>query len=300
MAPYTLTKVFNNITVRSFFHQESGTWTHLIHTTDKQACLIDPCLNYNMYSATISTTFIDTIIQIIQSENLQLHYILETHTHADHLTASRYIQSQLQNKVEIGISQHIVSLLDFWKDMFEFSSEVSLSAQHFDLKLKEEQTLKLGSLKIAILETPGHTPCGLTFQIEQALFIGDTLFYPQIGTARTDFPGGSSEVLYNSIQKIYKKNDENILFLCHDYPQPEHPPQAYTTIKEQKQKNILLSEKTEKQHFIHKRDNKNNPNNVPRLIWPALHFNLSLGHLPTLTHSKKKFISIPINTWETF
>jgi glyoxylase-like metal-dependent hydrolase (beta-lactamase superfamily II) len=272
--------------VEIFYDSESTKTATFILVDDatKKCAIIDSVLDYNQNEGKTFTKNADKLISFIMQHSLTLEWILETHIHADHLTASHYIQSKLGGKIAIG--ENIKKVLEYWGPIFE--DDIPLDGSQFNHLFKEGEEFKIGNLKAKVIFTPGHTPACISYYIEDCVFSGDTLFSYDVGTARTDFPGGNSAELYKSIQKLYKLPEETKLYVGHDYPQDPSKPVILTTIKEQKKNNILLNENTKIDDFVQKREERQKTLPVPTLIFPALFVNLMAGRLP-------KFIKIPIN-----
>jgi len=207
---------FPRLAIKCFFDEVTNTATYLIaDSVTKECAIIDSVLGFDLYSGTTSTALADQIIGYLTSKQWQCRWILETHAHADHLTAAPYLQSKLGGKIAIG--KHIVDVQKIFKPIFNFEDDFITDGRQFDQLLNEGDVLELGRFNIEILHTPGHTPACLSFLIDGNAFVGDTLFMPDYGTARCDFPGGDAEKLYNSIQKIFALPDNTILYMCHDY-----------------------------------------------------------------------------------
>ncbi len=270
-----------------FYDKErTKTITSIVWDEKTNKCaIIDSVLDYNQNSGRTFFQSADALIEFIKSKNLTLEWILETHIHADHLTASDYIQKKLGGKK--GIGSKIKEVIAFWKEIFE-DEEMKTDGSNFDKLFEDGEEFSIGSLKVKAIHTPGHTPACLIYKVEDFIFAGDTIFSPNVGTARTDFPGGSSEALYNSIQKLFKLPDETKIVVGHDYPKEGESPMLITTIKEEKAKNIMLNELTSKEEFVAKREERQKNLPIPTLLLPSLHVNLRAGLLP-------KFIKIPVN-----
>lgn len=271
-----------------FFYDanRTKTITAVVFDSSTASCaVIDSVLDYDQSSGKTYTESADKVLKFIQSNNLKLDWILETHIHADHLTASYYLKEKLGGKT--GIGKNIIKVLKYWKPVFE-DEEMREDGSAFDKLFEDGEEFMLGNLKVKTIHTPGHTPACVVYHIEDHLFVGDTIFSPSVGTARTDFPGGSSQDLYNSIQKLFKLPDTTKIVVGHDYPQDVTKPTIITTIAEQKKNNILLNATTNLEDFTAKREERQKKLGVPTLILPSLHVNLRAGQLP-------KFIKIPIN-----
>ena len=279
--------------VKSFYHQDTYTWTHVISCVKtKQAIIIDPVLDYNPNNANTSTQSVETVLAYINQQNLQLEYILETHAHADHLTAAVYLQEALNCKIAIG--SHIKTVQTTFKEIFNFDDSFKTDGSQFGLLLEDGDVLEFGQLSIEVMHTPGHTNDSMSFVIENNVFIGDTLFSPDYGTARCDFPGGDAGKLYDSIQNIFSLGDDKQLYLCHDYPPNNRKPQASFSVLQQKQDNIHL-QNTNKHAFVSMRNKRDASLNQPKLIIPAIQVNIRAGHFPVAESNGNVYLKIPIN-----
>lgn len=212
----TFTTSLGNPTVYSFFDEATNTVSHVaVDIETKKCAVIDTVLDYEPNAAAISFVSADKIIDFVRKENLEVEWVLETHAHADHLSAAPYIQQKLGGTLAIG--EHITEVQEVFGKVFNFGTEFQRDASQFDHLFKDGDTFKIGNLQAKVMHTPGHTPADMTYVIGNATFVGDTIFMPDFGTARCDFPGGSAETMYQSIQKIYALPDETRIFLCHDY-----------------------------------------------------------------------------------
>jgi glyoxylase-like metal-dependent hydrolase (beta-lactamase superfamily II) len=207
--------------IHPLFDQDTGTITYIVFDEPNGHCaIIDPILNYYPNSATTETTSADLVLQFIAEKNLTVDWILETHVHADHVSGARYLQTKVGGKIAIG--EHINQVQRVFKELFNLEPEFAVDGSQFDQLLKENDIFMIGHLKAHALYVPGHTPADMAYQIGDAIFVGDTMFMPDVGTARCDFPGGDAHMLYNSIQKILAFPDATRLFMCHDYPPSRH------------------------------------------------------------------------------
>ncbi len=280
--------------VQSFYHADTDTITHVVY--DKpggKAAIIDAVLDYDPNAGRTSTESADILIAFLFEHRLDPAYILETHVHADHLSAAHYLREQLG--AAIGIGDQVGSVIDHWAKVFNMDREDQALTTAFDLMLKDGDTLPLGDLTIEILATPGHTATDITFVIGDAAFIGDTMFMPDYGTARTDFPGGNAKVLYQSIKKILSLPAETRLFMCHDYQPGGRDPAWLTSVAEQKAQNIHLSEIQGEKDFVTLREGRDANLAAPRLILPSLQVNIRGGALPAPEENGSTYIKIPIN-----
>ncbi len=282
------------IHIKPFFDPDTATFTYVVSdVSTHKAVIIDSVLNYDPCSGRTSTKGADEVISYVKEKNLKVEWILETHLHADHLTAASYLKEKLGAK--IGIGARIQEALAFWVPIFNTAKDTPVDASQFDELLDDNQVIKLGDIDIKVLHTPGHTPVCASYLIEDVIFVGDTLFMPDIGTARTDFPGGSAEVLYDSIQRILSLPDETRIFTCHDYP-PEGREASYlSTVKEQKQKNVLVNTSISRTEYVALRNKRDEGKSVPKLLLPSLQVNLRAGKFGDPENNNIRYIKIPIN-----
>src|SRR5471032_707510 len=233
--------------VKTFFHQDSSTFTYVVHHADS-AVIIDSVLDYDAASARTSTTSADSVIAYVRDRKLRVEWILETNAHADHLSAGDYLRGMLGARMAIGAG--IVTIQKHFKSLFNLGDEFAPDGHQFDRLLQDGDELPVGELSVRVLATPGHTQDGLTYLIGDAAFVGDTVFAPETGTARCDFPGGDPARLYHSIQKIFALPPHTRLFLCHDYPPPERSEAAESSIAAQREGNVHVGHDTTEAEFI--------------------------------------------------
>lgn len=272
--------------VEIFFDEKrTKTATYVISDLKTRKCaIIDSVLDYDQASGTTYTENADKVIKFITVNRLNLEWILETHVHADHLTASEYIKSKIGGKIAIG--SNIKKVLEYWQPVFQ-DDDIKTDGSQFDQLFNDGDEFHIGSINVNVMHTPGHTPACITYHIQDYLFTGDTIFSPLVGTARTDFPGGSSDELFDSVQKLYKFPDETKICVGHEYPKRDEP-EIMTTIGKEKENNISINGKTSKDEYIQRAKIRHTQLSVPQLILPSLHVNLLAGKLP-------KFIKIPLN-----
>lgn len=290
----SLTPTPQNPDVTSFFDTQTHTVTYLVaDAVTGAAAIIDPVLDYDPASARTSTASIDRVMQAIAERGLRLERVLETHAHADHLTGADVIRSRTGSP--IGIGHDITKVQKVFAPLFD-AQDVTPDAVVFDETYRDGDRFKLGSLDIEVLHTPGHTPACVSYRIGDAVFVGDTLFMPDYGTARCDFPGGDAGTLYRSIQKILALPDETRLFVGHDYlPEGRSQFEWQTSVGAQKASNIHISGRTEAD-FVHLRETRDAGLKAPQLILPALQVNIRAGALPPADDSGKHFLKIPLNS----
>jgi glyoxylase-like metal-dependent hydrolase (beta-lactamase superfamily II) len=280
--------------VKAFFDPETWTFTYVVSAGKGSPCVvIDSVLNYDAKSGRTSTRSADELISFIQSEQLQLTWILETHAHADHLTAAPYIQSKLGGKIVIG--DHITNVQNVFKGVFNLDEQFAIDGSQFDYLLKDGESLSFGNLSLKALYVPGHTPACMAYEIGDALFVGDTIFMPDVGTARCDFPGGSAQTLYQSIQKVLAYPDETKLYMCHDYPPADRPVANCTTVGEEKKFNIHVHVGVSENEFVQMRNKRDATLDMPNLILPSIQVNIRAGHLPEAEANGQSYLKIPIN-----
>ncbi len=255
--------------------------------------LIDPVLDYNTNNANTSTGFADKILEYIETNNLTLKYILETHAHADHLTSADYVKNKSGAKTAIGC--HISSVQSVFKNVFNMGEKFKEDGSQFDTLLRNDDTIHFGDCEILAMHTPGHTEDSMSYIVEDCVFIGDTLFSPDYGSARCDFPGGSAEKLYDSVQKIYNLGPNKKLYLCHDYPPKSRQAKAMFISYDQQQNNIHLNSNMCKQDFVALRDSRDKGLNQPRLIIPAIQVNMAAGNFPRPENNGCVYLKIPLN-----
>lgn len=281
-----------NPQVESFHHADTGTWTHLVHDGNT-AALIDPVLDYDAASARTATTSADAVLAFVRERALQVAWILETHVHADHLSAAGYLHEALSAPIAIG--RGILSVQAHFKQLYGLGGDFLADGSQFDRLLDDGDVLSVGALKLRALATPGHTRDGLTYVAGDVAFIGDTLFAPDLGTARCDFPGGDARELYASITRILALPDATRLFLCHDYPPPTRTPWRETTIDCEARENLHIGGGTSEADFVARRQARDATLAVPRLLLPALQVNIRGGRLPLAEADGHRYLRVPLD-----
>ncbi|WP_018996161.1 MBL fold metallo-hydrolase [Hirschia maritima] len=280
------------IDIRAYFDQATNTLTYLVIDRDTSiAVLIDPVMDFDLFSASFSGDTVDGILDEIQKDGLKLEWVLDTHVHADHLSAAEYVRRKTGAK--IGIGEHITKVQSHFKPVFNVD-DVSADGRVFDVLLKEGDALELGQSAIRVLHTPGHTPACVSYLIDDAIFVGDTLFMPDYGTARADFPGGDAQTLYHSIQKILALPDDTRIFVGHDYlPDGRQEYKWQTSVAEQKAQNIHLQ--SGEDGFVSMRTARDKTLKVPALLLPSLQVNIRAGALPPAEADGGQYLKLPIN-----
>ena len=281
--------------VESFFDPETWTFPYVVYAGQGSSCVvIDSVLNYDSNSGRTATHSADQVIEFIQDHQLKLEWILETHAHADHLTAAPYLQEKLGGKLVIG--DHIVKVQNVFKGVFNLDSGFATDGSQFDRLLKEGELLPFGNLSLKALFVPGHTPACMAYEIGDNLFVGDTLFMPDVGTARCDFPGGDARTLYQSIQKILSYPKETKLYMCHDYPPHDRPAENCSTVGAEKSGNIHVHDGITEEQFVQMRTKRDSSLDMPKLILPSIQVNIRAGHFPEPEGNGKSYLKIPLNT----
>ncbi|MFD1160078.1 MBL fold metallo-hydrolase [Roseovarius aestuarii] len=281
--------------VTAFFDEATNTISYVVRDPTGSACaVIDTVLDFDYASGRTDTRSADRIIDFINAEGYEAQWLLESHVHADHLSAAPYIQERLGGK--IGIGDRIRVIQDTFGKVFNEGTEFQRDGSQFDRLFVEGDSFHIGQMRGDVLHTPGHTPACLTYVIGDAAFVGDTLFMPDFGTARCDFPGGSPEMLYNSIQKILSLPDETRIFVGHDYKAPGRDEFAWeTTVAEQKARNVHVGGNTTCEAFVEMRDSRDATLPMPKLIIPSLQVNMRAGKMPSADENGDVFLKVPIN-----
>ncbi|MFN4153160.1 MAG: MBL fold metallo-hydrolase [Paracoccaceae bacterium] len=282
-------------TVHGFFDEATNTITYVVTEPEGKACaVIDSVLDFDYASGRTDTRSADQVIAFIQDNGLDLQWILETHVHADHLSAAPYIQERLGGK--IGIGDRITVVQDTFGKIFNEGTRFQRDGSQFDQLFHEGDSLHIGQLRGDVLHTPGHTPACLTYVIGDAAFVGDTLFMPDFGTARCDFPGGSAETLFDSVQKIMALPDETRIFVGHDYKAPGREEFAWeTTVGAQKALNIHVGGGKSRAEFVEMREGRDATLAMPRLIIPSLQVNMRAGQMPEPEDNGTSYLKVPVN-----
>jgi len=281
--------------VKAFFHDQTNTITYVVADPKARECVvIDSVLDYDQPSGTISHESADEVLHYIQGKGYKVAWILETHVHADHLTAAAYLRDTLGGKVAIG--KHIQDVQTIFTKAFN-DNDTACDGSQFDMLWNDGDTFTVGGLPAVVIHTPGHTPADVVYVIGDAAFAGDTMFMPDFGTARCDFPGGSAETLYASAHKLFALPESMRMFMCHDYlPDGRDTYTWETTIAEQKKGNIQLNENVEKEAFVEFRTSQDKGLGMPRLIIPSLQVNIRAGRLPNPEDNNVVYLKTPINS----
>jgi len=281
--------------VAAFFDEATFTVSYVVKDPQSNSvAIVDSVLDFDYSSGRTDTRSADAVIEHVEKNGLKVEWILETHVHADHLSAAPYIQQRVGGK--IGIGENIRVVQDTFGKVFNEGTEFQRDGSQFDKLFKEGDTFKIGNLEGRVLHTPGHTPACLTYVIDDAAFVGDTLFMPDFGTARCDFPGGSAEELYESIQKILSLPDETRIFVGHDYKAPGREEYAWeSTVGEQKRFNIHVGDGKPAEDFVRMRNERDSTLAMPKLIIPSLQVNMRAGQMPPADEEGKTYLKVPVN-----
>ncbi|MBC7142468.1 MAG: MBL fold metallo-hydrolase [Rhodobacteraceae bacterium] len=281
--------------VTAFFDEATNTVTFVVKDPGSTACaVIDSVLDFDYASGRTDTASADKVIEHVRKEGLSVEWVLETHVHADHLSAAPYIQERVGGK--IGIGANITIVQDTFGKVFNEGTEFQRDGSQFDRLFREGDTFRIGALEGRVLHTPGHTPACLTYVIGDAAFVGDTLFMPDFGTARCDFPGGSAETLFASIQKILSLPDATRIFVGHDYKAPGRDDYAWeTTVAEEKARNIHVGAGKSAEDFVAMRQARDKTLAMPRLIIPSLQVNMRAGQMPPAGDDGATYLKVPVN-----
>lgn len=283
----------SNASVKAFFDPATYTVTYVISDPLTGKCaIIDSVLDYDPDSGRTTTASADQVIKYVTSENLNCEWILETHVHADHLSGAPYLKEKLGGKTAIG--ENVATVQETFGPIFNAEESFAKDGRQFDHLFSDGDTFNIGSLEGSVIHTPGHTPACITYVIDGNAFIGDTMFMPDFGTARCDFPGGDAAQLYDSIQSILALPDDTTLYMCHDYGPGGRDYEWITTVAEQKQKNIHLAGKN-REEYIEARTTRDAELSLPKLIVPSVQVNMRAGELPPAEDNGTSYIKIPLN-----
>lgn len=283
----------NRIQIQAFFDEATNTVTYLVaDPVSRHAVIIDPVLDYDHRSGKASHCSADTVLAAARQQKLTIIWILETHAHADHLSAAPYLKQQCGAPIAIG--EHIRDVQTIFSPVFNLQ-DISGDGSEFDRLLADGETLALGELSIEVMHTPGHTPACVAYHIADAVFVGDTLFMPDYGTARADFPGGSAKTLYQSIQRLLALPPETRLFLCHDYKAPGREHYVWeTTVAEERAHNIHVHQGVSEAEFVAMREKRDATLAAPNLLLPSIQVNIRAGRLPTAESNGVRYLKIPV------
>jgi glyoxylase-like metal-dependent hydrolase (beta-lactamase superfamily II) len=278
--------------IQHFFDEATGTLSYVVHE-DRTGVVIDPVRDYDPKSGRASWASAEKIAAYVARERLAIPYVIDTHAHADHLTAIPFFRERFAARSVTGA--RVGEVQRAFRDVFHLGEGFPVDGRQFDVLVDEHDRLGFGSLEVEALHTPGHTPAHMSWRIGDAVFVGDTLFMPDYGSARCDFPGGSAAVLYDSIQRLYALPDDTRLFMCHDY-QPGGRPLAFeTTVREQKRFNIQIDATTTREAYVALREGRDAKLDTPTLLLPSIQVNIRAGELPEPESNGVSYLKIPID-----
>lgn len=284
-------------TVKEFFDKATWTLTYVVYDAEtKDAIILDPVWDYDPAASKMSSQSVEQVLAFVKNNNLNVHYILETHAHADHVSGSQILKEKLPG-TKVGIGAKITEVQKVFKDVFNLDPHFKTDGSQFDLLLNEGQVLEAGTLKIKTIYTPGHTPACSSYVIGDAVFTGDALFMPDYGTGRCDFPAGSADDLYTSVhEKLYKLPDDYRVFVGHDYLPNGRALAFETTIAEEKAKNVQLKHETSRGQFVEFRETRDKTLAAPRLLLPSVQVNIDAGKLPAPEKNGTSYLKIPLRS----
>jgi glyoxylase-like metal-dependent hydrolase (beta-lactamase superfamily II) len=280
-------------TIQAFFDEPTNTVSYLVADPEtKRAAIVDPVLDYDHASGKASTHSADLILDVAEKEGLTVDCVLETHAHADHLSGAPYIK--LKTGAKVGIGEHIRDVQRIFRPVFN-ATDLSGDGSEFDHLFADGQRFKLGSLDVEVMHVPGHTPADIAYKIGDAVFVGDTLFMPDYGTARADFPGGDARTLYRSIKRLLTLPPETRLFMCHDYKAPGRDEYAWeTTVADERAHNAHVKDGISEEAFVAMREQRDATLAAPNLLMPSIQVNMRAGHLPPADANGVQYLKIPV------
>ncbi len=279
--------------VQSWFHAPTFTATHcIIDPQTKHCAILDSVLDFDYASGRTKTEFADKIVSFVRDQGLTVDWLLESHAHADHLSAAPYLKKVLGGQIAIG--EHIQDVQKAFSQVFN-DSTMPTDGSPFDHLFKDGETFAIGNLQARVMHTPGHTPACVTYLVGDSAFVGDTLFMPDYGTARCDFPGGDAHVLYQSVHKLYSLPPQTKLYLCHDYMPGGRDPIWQTTVQAERDGNIQLNQKTTEEEFVAFRKKRDATLNMPALILPSVQINVRAGEMPKAEANGVSYLKLPVN-----
>ncbi|WP_417690671.1 MBL fold metallo-hydrolase [Pseudidiomarina sp.] len=281
--------------VKAFLDDDSETFSYVVwDATSQAAVIIDPVLDFDYKSGRTTTAGAQRLIDFVRANNLQLEWILETHAHADHLSAAPFVKQELGGR--IGIGEHIQDVQKIFKEVFDLEKEFLPNGAQFDHLFTDGETFSVGAMQFEVMHTPGHTPADIAYIIDGAkAFVGDTLFMPDVGTARCDFPGGSATTLYRSIKKLLALPEATEIYICHDYPPAGREHEFRTTVAAQRQQSKHVHDGVSEAEFVKMREERDATLEMPRLILPSIQVNIRAGEMPPADEQGKVYLKLPIN-----
>ena len=283
--------------IEPFFDSATGTVSYVLaDVASGAAAVIDPVLDFEPRSGTLSSESADKLISYVRERGWTVHWILETHAHADHLSAAQHIRHHLGGKVAIGA--HIREVQAAFRKIYHFERSFLPDGSQFDHLVEDGERLPLGRLALTAMHVPGHTPADMAYRVEDAVFVGDTLFMPDVGTARADFPGGDASTLYNSIHRILVLPLQTRIFVCHDYPPQGREPAWETSVQAQRAHNLHVRDGIDEAAFVQMRTARDETLAMPTLILPSVQVNIRAGKLPPAADDGRTYVQLPINAFD--
>ncbi|SDU90415.1 MBL fold metallo-hydrolase [Pseudomonas mucidolens] len=281
--------------IQSFLDETSSTWTYVVYEEDGGPCaIVDSVLNYDPAAGRTDTTQADRVIAFVREHRLQVQWLLETHAHADHLSAAPYLRRELGGRIAIG--QFISQVQNVFKRLFNLEPEFRADGSQFDHLFAPDEVFHIGNLKVQALHVPGHTPADMAYLVDdQLILVGDTLFMPDVGTARCDFPGGDARQLYASMRKLLAFPPQTQLYVCHDYPPEGRSAKCLTSVAEQRAGNVHVHDGVDEAQFVAMRTQRDAGLGMPTLLLPAIQVNVRAGHMPPAEDNGVVYLKIPLN-----
>ncbi|GAB2803457.1 MBL fold metallo-hydrolase [Dyella kyungheensis] len=295
-APRSETFAVQRPDVKAFFDESTNTFSYVVwDSATGKAAVIDSVLDYDAVSGRTRRDSADALIDFVKAQSLEVQWVIDTHVHADHLSAAPYVQSKLGGTLAIG--EHIRDVQETFGRVFNAGADFARDGSQFDHLFKDGERYRVGTIDAVAMHTPGHTPACMTHLIGDAAFVGDTLFMPDYGTARCDFPGGDARTLYRSIQRIFALPDETRIFLCHDYKTADRDVFVHeTTVGDERRSNIHVREGTDEDAFVHMRSTRDATLSMPRLLLPSVQVNMRAGQFPLAEENGTRYLKIPLDT----
>lgn len=281
-----------SVEIRPFLHPPTSTWSYVVSDPGAAAAIIDPVLDFDMKSGRTWTEAADAIVGYVRERRLAVEWILETHAHADHLSAAPYLKSTLGGRIAIGAG--IRQVQDKFRDILNLGPDFPADGSQFDYLLQDDEEIPLGSLAVRVIATPGHTSDSLSYRVGDAVFVGDSVFMPDGGTARCDFPGGDARLLYASIRRLYELPPATRVFVCHDYGPGGREPRCETTIAAERSANVDLRDGVSEAEFVALRRKRDAGLDVPALLYPSVQLNIRAGHPPPPESNGRRYLKLPL------